>query len=204
MINPQTKAHLLLVLTQFSYSGWHIVGAQALSEGADPLWFALLREVLATALMYLFVLYGNHTFRIEREDYARFAFLGVCSFTNVVGTVVALGYLSATRYSIMQPSIPIWGCLISSFLGYERLTLMKNFGILLAVAGAVLIDTWTTGEEDDDSSDLLLGSMLVALQCFAMACLTVFTRPMVQKYPASCVTFGYYGIGSIITVSSHQ
>ncbi|CAM9306113.1 unnamed protein product, partial [Ectocarpus fasciculatus] len=200
MVSPQTKAHVLLILTQMSYSGWHIVGSQALSDGADPLWFALLRECLATVLMFMFVLYGQHSVRIDRQDYARFAFLGVCSFINVVGTVVALGYLSATRYSVMQPSIPIWGSLISCFLGYERVTPMKTFGIFLAVAGAVLIDTWSVGNEDDDSDDPLLGSVLVVVQCLAMACLTVIQRPMVEKYPTSCVTFVYYGIGSFITV----
>jgi drug/metabolite transporter (DMT)-like permease len=157
--------------------------------------------VLATALMFAFARYGGHAVRIEREDYPRFAFLGCCSFLNVVGTVVALGYLSATRYSIMQPSIPIWGGLISAALGYERLTPTKTFGVLLAVAGAVLIDTWDPGGGgDDDSSDVLLGSLLVVVQCMAMACLTVFQRPMVLKYPPACVTFAYYAVGSLITV----
>lgn len=175
---------------------------QALSDGADPLWFALLREVTATGLMFGLVLYGKKSFSIEREDYGRFLFLGLCSFVNVVGTVIALGYLSATRYSVMQPSIPVWGCLISASLGYERLTLMKGVGILLAVAGAVLIDAWEASDGDDDNSegDMVIGSVIVVTQCFAMACLTVFQRPMVMKYPTESVTYTYYGIGSLITV----
>lgn len=200
MITNQTKAHLLLILTQFCFSGWHIVGSQALNDGADPLMFALYRELTASALMLGIIRYEQHLLKVEKADWSRFFFLGACSFTNVVGTIIALGYLSATRYAILQPSIPVWACLISVALGFERLTVFKSIGILLSVGGAVLIETWSEGDSDDDSSNVLLGTIIVIIQCTAMASITVFQKPLLAKYPSPCVTFVYYGIGSILTV----
>ncbi|CAM9560383.1 unnamed protein product, partial [Ectocarpus fasciculatus] len=197
----QTKAHGLLILTQFSYSGWHIAGAIALTGGAaDPLIFVLYRECLASVLMYLFVKFQGQKLRIDKEDFARFFFLGVCSFINVVGTVIALGYISPTKYSVMQPSVPVWGSLISAALGYERLTTMKSMGIALAVSGAVLMKMWSTGAEVEDDSKVMIGTLLVLTQCVSMACLLVFQKPMVTKYHPACVTFTYYTVGTIITM----
>ena len=197
----QTKAHLLLLLTQFSYSGWHIVGSIALTGGAaHPLIFVIYRECLASVLMYLFVKYQGHQLRIDTEDFVRFVCLGLCSFVNVVGTVIALGYISPTKYSIMQPSVPVWGSLISAALGYERLTPTKSAGIALAVSGAVLMKMWSAGSEVEDDSKVMIGTLIVLTQCVSMACLLVFQKPMVTKYPPACVTFTYYTVGTVITM----
>jgi drug/metabolite transporter (DMT)-like permease len=202
LLTDETKAHVLLVITQLCFSGWHIVGSQALSDGADPLIFALYREATALVLMTGTVRIERVPLFVAREDLPRFLFLGACSFVNVVGTILALTYLSATRYSIMQPCIPVLSCLISVALGFEGLTPYKVLGIVLAVGGAVLVDSWSTDESDDDSSgqDIIIGSCIVMLQCLAMACISVFQKPLLLKYASSLVTCVYYGLGAVLTL----
>ncbi len=107
--------------------------------------------------------YEQHVLKVEKTDWSRFCFLGACSFTNVVGTIIALGYLSATRYAILQPSILLWACLISVAKGFEKLTLFKSIDISLSVGGAVLIESWSEGDSDDDSSNVLLGTIIVII-----------------------------------------
>lgn len=199
-----TKAHALVVLAQCCYSGWYILGSVALSGGtADPLLFELYRDCLATILMCTFVYIQGHSFRINREDLPRFVFLGFCSFVNVVGTVVALKFVSATKYSILQPSIPVWGTIISAVFGYEWLTTTKTFGIVLAVCGAVLMERQTPTSGDNSTGEAMFGTFLVTAQCVAMACLLVFQQPMVMRYPSATVTLTYYGIGTGFTILAY-
>lgn len=49
--------------------------------------------------MYLIVKQKGLSVVIEKRDYGRICLLGVFSFINVVGTVLALQYISAVRYS---------------------------------------------------------------------------------------------------------
>lgn len=157
--------------------------------------FALYREVFASILMYGLVKYFGQIITVHPEDYRRMLFLGFCSFTNVVGTILALQYINPVRYSVMQPIIPVIATLISVGIGLESLSWIKSCGILAAVGGAILVETWQAGS-DDESSNILLGTILVCIQVTAMASLIVFQKPILPKYDPAVLTFVYYSIGS--------
>lgn len=157
--------------------------------------FALYREVFASILMYGLVKYFKQVIYVHPEDYKRMLFLGFCSFTNVVGTILALQYINPVRYSVMQPIIPVIATLISVGIGLESLSLIKSCGILAAVGGAILVETWHAGS-DDESSNVVLGTILVCIQVTAMASLIVFQKPILPKYDPAVLTFAYYSIGS--------
>jgi len=122
-----------------------------LREGADALVFALYREVTASILMFLLVLSFGVRVKVYRPDYLRFFCLGVASFINVVGTILSLQYISATRYALFQPSIPCIAATISMLMRFEAFTLLKVAGIACAVGGAVIVETWKTGVIDHTS-----------------------------------------------------
>lgn len=196
--------HLLLLSAQLCFSGWHIIGSVALTAGADALVFALYREILASICMYIFALIKApaETRRlVMREDIPRFIFLGFCSFINVVGTIVALQYISPSRYAMMQPAIPCFATLISILVGLEGFTMVKAAGILAAVTGAVIIEVWKTGNQETSSQDnnITIGMILVLLQTFAMANVVVFQKSILARYDPTVVTFVFYGIGTLFT-----
>eukprot|EP01036_Dinobryon_divergens_P029895 gene29895-39064_t len=193
--------HVLLTLVQLAFSGWHIVGSLALRDGADPLAFAAYREIIASIVMVFIIWYNKQSaFVIKSEDYIRFCCLGFCSFVNVVSAILSLTYISATRYSLFQPSIPCVATAISIAVGVEPFSWIKAIGILVAVGGAVLIDTWDTGSSNAEESNVMLGSVMVSVGVCAMASLMVFQRPLLSKYESVVVTFGYYSIGTVITL----
>ena len=137
--NRNTLAHMTLVIVQICFSGWHIIGHLALKSGANPFVFALYREFVASVLMYGVVFAKGLQIDIEREDYFRFCTMGVCSFTNVVGTMLALVFISPTRYAIFQPCIPVIATALSMSIGLEKFTMMKGAGILVAVGGKLAL-----------------------------------------------------------------
>ena len=54
--------------------------------------------------MYLLVKQRGLCVVIDKEDYPRILMLGMFSFINVVGTVLALQYITAVQYSGMGSS----------------------------------------------------------------------------------------------------
>jgi drug/metabolite transporter (DMT)-like permease len=102
----------------------------------------------------------------------------------------------------MQPVIPVVATIISVVVGYEHLSVVKVLGILCAVGGAILVETWHTGgndddgDDDDDSSNMLLGTILVCVQVSGMAALIVFQKKLLKKYDPTVLTFAYYSTGS--------
>jgi drug/metabolite transporter (DMT)-like permease len=158
LLLPSSKTtilpHILLIVTQFFFSGWHLLGSLAMRGGANPLIFALYRESLATFLMFFYVLFqlkGKlETLRIDRDDIPRFVFVGFCCFVNVVGTVVSLQYISPDKYAILQPAIPVIATVISCCVKLENFTILKVLGICIASLGAILIESESISEVEDD------------------------------------------------------
>ena len=142
--------HFLLIVTQFIFSGWHLLGFLVMSSGANPLIFALYRETIAAVLMLIYVAFrisGNYRMvLVDYVDYRRFIFVGFCSFVNVVGTVISLQYISPNRYAILQPAIPIIATAISCGIKLEKFTAMKTLGISVAALGAIITEAHSVGE----------------------------------------------------------
>ncbi len=192
--------HFALLTAQLCFSGWHIIGSLALKKGADPFVFVLYRELLASAVMYLLILYRKQIIFIHRVDYLRFFFVGCCSFVNVVGAMLALQYISATRFAIFQPAIPCIATVVSIVVGSDMFTFIKLIGILIAVGGAVLAEAWNESSTSGDEKNIALGTVIVSIQVFGMALLVVFVKPLLAKYPPACVTLVYYSIGTMLTI----
>ena len=132
--------------------------------------------------------------------------MGIFSFGNVVGTAVCLKYISATNYAIMQPVVPIYASLMSSYLGYEAFSLNKVAGIVCSVTGAVLVEVmafFNDSSSDDDgngSRDAIIGNILLILQTLSMAALIVTQKKISSIYPPTLLTAFYYSVGSILTI----
>ena len=197
--------HALLLFVQVCFSGWHIIGSVVLNNGADPLVFALYREILASIIMYGFVISRlgyNYRIIIDKKDYLRFLFLGICSFMNVVISLLGLQYISADRYALLQPAIPVITTFISILLQIEKLTILKLIGILFAISGCIIIEVWNTDTHTtvQNESNPVLGTILVLIAAFGFSNLQIFQKPLLLFYDTSVITFIYYSIGSFITI----
>ena len=122
-LSLKTRAHVLLLTCQLCWSMWHVIGSLTLQEGVNPIIFALYREITASICMLLvvFIVLGPKlsNLYIDREDIIRFVVLGFCSFVNVVFAIVALEYVPATTFAVMQPLIPCIATFISVVVGLE-------------------------------------------------------------------------------------
>lgn len=193
--------HIALVIAQLLFSGYQVLGSIVLSNGtADPVLFSLYRALIAVVVLYSIVRYANVPIEIESEDYYRFIALGFFSCLNVVGNTLALQYISATRFSIFQPSVPCIATMVSIILGMEAFTLTKLVGITLSVGGAVMVETWHANSSNTSEANIPVGSFVVAVQCTSLALLIVLQKPLTVKYNTKVVTFVYYTVGTVFVL----
>ena len=121
--------------------------------------------------------------------------------------VIALQYISATRYAILQPSIPVIASIMSTIAGYERFNPYKAAGILFAVGGAITVELWSAEEDEDDehsASDQVLGTLIAVVQCVSMAGLIVGQKAIANTYHSTVTTAVYvccYLVGDAVVLT---
>ena len=208
--------HILLTAAQLFFSIWHILSSIALkNRGANPLIFSFYREAFGSLCMLLYVVFIEKSIIfIRKEDRLRFLLMGILSFINVVGTIYSLSYIPPTLYSLFQPTIPCLSAILSILVGLEVFSVLKGCGILIAIGGALLVEISqfikqehdNNNTTDNDASNtkynnILFGTFLVILQCFAVSALIVIQKTMLDKhYSPGMLVFVYYSIGSFLTL----
>jgi len=139
---PMWRVHMSLITTQIIFGGGAVVGKFGVSS-FNPVLFAMIRECCAgpilLAIAYLSTRNSIHNFWARREDWPLFIVAGFCLFSNQLGFIVGEKLASAVVGSAWQPSQPLFLCLISIALGWERGTKLKFCGIIVAFFGAVFM-----------------------------------------------------------------
>jgi len=175
-----------------------VLGKIALKAGCSPFVFALYREIIASTLIFGMAVPTDGLLLPRKNHALRFILMGICSFVNVVGSVVALSLVSAPNVALLQPSIPVFAMGISRLLRYEWLTLWKSLGLALSVAGSTLVVVFST-EESGSSKDAVTGNIVLVFQCAAMAMLLVLQKDVNKIYPHKTITFWFYSIGTVLS-----
>ncbi len=196
----QLQASIALLLSQLSFSGWHILGSVSFHDGADPLVFCMYRIILGTTLMHAYVRYYGMSMVIDPQDYLRFFFLGVLSFLSMILTAFCLTYIAPSRFAIFQPSIPCIVAGLSMLAGLEKLSRLKILGIAVAVGGAVLTEMWKFQSIDSAELDIPLGTGLAIGQVLSMGVLLVGVKPLLNKYQPAVVSCVYFTVATVATI----
>ena len=197
----------VLALVQLSYCIWHVLAKRALMSGTHPLVLAFYREILAVSCMHALAwrLDGRNPWNgFYRSDLKFYLILGVFSFGNIVGFIVALFYITSFNSALLHPSIPVFAAVIGSILGVERMTSAKGAGIGLCALGAVVTVVWGVTADTTEGSDpdkVVFGNVILLLQCASMAALLVLSKKELSRgAPPTTLTARYYTFASLLTL----
>ena len=189
---PMWKVHGALILTQCIFGGGAIVGKFGISN-FNPVLFALIRECSAgPILLAIAYITQRNSFFIKKKDILTFGVAGFCLFSNQLGFITGVKLASAVIGSAWQPSQPLFLASISVLLGWERATVLKIGGILLAFVGAafmVVTSRTEFGVIDIGLGDQTLsGNCLFFFNCLGTALFVIFARKLLESYPSAVVT----------------
>jgi len=106
-----------------------------------PLTFAGIRFVLASLILSMLILARGVRWPRARTDWILIAIVGLLQFSLNYGLVFwGEQYISSGLAAVLQSTFPAFGLVIAHlYLPYERLTTAKVAGVLLGVAGVVVI-----------------------------------------------------------------
>ena len=193
------RIHLTLLLAQAAFGGFHVV-AKAVLSSLSPLALAGLRVSLATPFL-VWLAWRRDRVIPERRDLPMLAFLGVLGiFANQIFFIIGLQHTTATNAAILQPSMPVFAAATAALLGIERLAPRRLAGILLSVAGALVLVNPLRFAIDHD---MAVGNLLILLNCLSYALFLVLQRPLLERIPwRTLIAWSFvFGGGGVLLVS---
>ncbi|MEK7775038.1 MAG: DMT family transporter [Candidatus Zixiibacteriota bacterium] len=162
----------------------------------DPFVFAFFRFLLAGTILFGLTRYKKMTPPIERKDMWVILALGVLIIgLNQLFFLVGQSMTAASHGAIMYATQPAWIYLFSLVLGKELFNWRRIGGIVLAVAGAIVIVASAAKSGD---AATLTGDVILFISVCAWAVYVVLGRPLVQKYGALRVTAYALSFGSLL------
>lgn len=135
-------AYLLLVLTPLFWAGNFVLG-RAMHTVLPPVTMAGMRWSLALLLILPFVLprliQKRQMIRAHWKILVLLGLVGVASFNTLI--YIGLTMTTATNATIMQSVIPVVILLITGLLLKEQVSLRQWMGVVLSLAGVLLLIT---------------------------------------------------------------
>lgn len=206
---------LLLAFTLFSL--YTVLMKKALNEGTSPLVLALLRELLATAVL-LPAAYINERrhegnaskFWPQKEDHTSFLLLGLAMIWGVqLLSALSLEHLSANTYALLAPTVPVICAAVAIATGYEPFSRASaaSWAKIAAVGVSVLGAAWIAvgayvGSPSKEKGSVVLGLALLVANKICVATYPVMEKRLMKKYRAFTIVAWGYATGAALVFLS--
>jgi drug/metabolite transporter (DMT)-like permease len=168
------SALVLFALVIFTWGFNWPVAKLILESGVTPLWMAAIRSAIA-AVVLLLVMVLSRNLQLPRPGDWPIVFGIALLHMGAYAALVAIGlqYVSAGRSIVLGYTTPLWvvpGALL--FLG-ERLTPARAAGVLVGLAGIVVLFNPLEFDWKDSRARVGNGLLMLASLCWAISILQV-------------------------------
>ncbi len=164
-------------------------------ETFPPITLGAVRFVVATLILGALTLLPKNRVKLEKKDIGTVALSGLMGITlYAVLQNIAMQWTSASSATLIIASYPAITLLLESLIYKVKMNLFKIIGILIAIAGVVILsyvkaDTRQQGE--------LLGVLLLLVAGIAWAFYNFLTKKVVNRYPSISLLFYQTLFGAI-------
>lgn len=194
--NSGFAPHLALIAVQLIFGTWPIVGKVALRSISSSGLVAF--RVVGAAIV--FVLLRGKLRQLLKLPLKDFAFLTLCSMLGIaINQLIFVKGLSLTTVInsvLLSTTIPVFTLAVSIALGYDRVSLRRIIGILLAASGVVyLVDPWRA----ELSPATTTGNLLIVLCAFSYAAYIAISKDLFKRYGALNVITWMFAIACLVT-----
>jgi drug/metabolite transporter (DMT)-like permease len=172
-------AHVALLAANLIYGANYTIAKEVMPDHVAPLGLVVLRCLGAVPLFWLVGLHFKE--RIQWPDVPRLLLCAV--FGIAVNQLLFLKGLNLTlpiNAAVIMTSTPILVLIWAAVLIRERITLLKATGIVLGLAGALLI--LLAGKEVSFSSDTFVGDLLILINASFYGVYLVIVKPLLSRY----------------------
>ncbi len=193
--NRNVAPHLALLGVQLMFGSFPVLGKIVLKT--FPSFGIVAFRVGGATLAFCLLQKLTGTMRLERrKDYLLFAFYSLLGVVfNQIFFVKGLELTTATNTALLAVTIPVFATLVSSIFGFDKLTLQKLAGILIAAFGVVyLIDP----SKASFSSTTTQGDLLIVINCLFYASYIAVSKDAIERNGALRSIAWLFLFGSVI------
>lgn len=166
-----------------------------------PLPFTVLRFLLASGILWLFLKMAGDRARIDRVHWPALIGLGLVGTTVYqVLFIYGIDWTLAGNASLILATAPVFTTLLSLVLRHERSSLMVAVGVGLSVMGIVLV-VLGGARDVHFGAGTLWGDLAVLVAAAAWSAYTVGSVPLVHRYgvvPVTAVTMWVGTLGLLV------
>ena len=180
MDKEQIKGHLAAITSNVIFGLNITVTKSLLSAWMSPMGYTMTRMIFGVIVFWLIALVrGNE--KVNRKDLVFFlicALLGIVFYQGAFS--IGIGFVTPVLWSLIMALNPVVILLLSALLLKEAMTIKKVFGVIIGIAGVVLIINKTG--DGGVSSNIVLGICLAFFGVISNGLYIVITRKTSAKY----------------------
>lgn len=198
MVNKKLQAHSAILLANVIFGLGVPVTKLLLDSWVTPIGYMASRSLGACILFWVIAAFLPKE-RVERRDLVTILAGGLLGFVVSQSlTAWALDFTSPVYFSLIATLTPVAVMLCAALTIGERITPLKALGVLLGIAGAVLmvLMSQSLGSGKND----LTGIILAILSVLTWAVYLIITRHVAEKYSPVTQMKYVFLISAIVTV----
>jgi len=173
-----TSATWALIPAQFLFGSLPVIGKIVLAV-IPPIGLVGIRTAITAAVLLVVQAVRGRLWLKEKGDYWKLAVLS--GFGVVINQLFFIGGLSLTKASntsLLAVMIPVFALTVGAVAGFERLTMPKILGIVLAAAGVIiLIDP----RKASFSSQTTIGDLMIVVNCLAYGIYVALSKNVIVR-----------------------
>jgi drug/metabolite transporter (DMT)-like permease len=168
-----------------------------LQQGFQPLAYASIRYLCATALFWSFTYARERTFRVEVSDAKLIALAAVLIYVNQICFTYGVDKSNASTMALVLGTTPIWIGVIATVVGFERLQRSFWAAAALSFAGVGLVASGNGGFSSKLAGDGLALATAVTWASYSMA-----IAPLLRRYSPFRISALVLALGCIPLVAT--
>lgn len=159
----------------------HTVAKGVMPVYIEPFGFIFLR-VFGAAILFWMISFWGPKEKINTSDWPRI--FGCAIFGMVINMLFFFKGLSLStpiNSSVIVTLSPVMVLILASILIKERITLLKSIGIIVGLAGALVL-IFFSSESKGNAPNIPLGNVLFMINAFSYGLYLILVKPLTAKY----------------------
>ena len=186
-----------LLWAQVFFGSLPVIGKVVLAV-LPPVALVGIRTAITATILIVVQSFRGRFWLKEKGDYWRFALLSL--FGIVLNQLFFIGGLSlttASNTSLLAVMIPVFALVVGSVAGFERLPIIKVFGIILAAIGVIiLIDP----RKASFTSETTIGNIFIVINCLAYGIYVATSKSAITRNGTFRSMMWVFIFASVITI----
>lgn len=175
----------------------HTIAKGVMPTYIEPFGFIFLR-VFGAAILFWGISWLGPKEKIATSDWPRI--LGCAVFGMAINMLFFFKGLSLStpiNSSVIVTLSPVMVLILASILIKERITLLKTLGIIVGLAGALVLVLFSN-DSTGNAPNIPLGNVLFIVNAFSYGLYLILVKPLTKKYHALTLMKWLFFIGVLI------